>query len=199
MYTPKPPGHILPVYEKGGMRFDLAITDPQADYETADQRRFQYLDAWPAPKENRAEYNIGFMFPDEFVETPNEFSIMTFKHKNSGVDHSAPVSLRVRDMEMHWNFRKKYREFDPDERQLGKIQIQRNMWYQIHVECIWDHRIVPPDKGWAPYFKVWCNGVLTVDDVGPNSYDMPEGLQQAFGIYVWNWNNLITQSIFARL
>ncbi len=52
---------ISPPYERGGMRFDLALSDPLI----RNSWRKEYTDRWEAPTNREWVYRRGFMFPDE--------------------------------------------------------------------------------------------------------------------------------------
>jgi len=195
MYNLTSPGNVWPVCERGGMRFDLAITDP-VDYEGTEQRRFELLDTYRAtPGRETYNYRMGFMFPDEFNPTPEKFIIHQFKHGTPTDGHSPPVSLQVEDDVMCFHFRSAATGYDPDLETDGHISIQRNKWYDFNMSIRWSAQ--PTDH---PFCRISCNGVDIVERSNTvNCFDIPGGLRHRIGPYIWNWNNLKTQCVFARL
>lgn len=197
MYNLTSPADIRPVYDRGGMRFDLAVTDPQDEWSTTGQRRFQYCAAFGSPIHYRQHYHYEIMFPDEFNESAHRFSLQYWKHKNSSEPHSGPVALTVDGDSFYYLFRTMPTGVDLNERRSQPVVIQRNKWYTLDIEAIWGPRVVPKD--WSPYTKIWCNNQLICDDHQANCYDIDGDLADRFGIYIWNWDDLKTQTIFYRI
>ena len=192
MYRIDSSGNQRPIYENGGMRFDLASSDDENF-----KHRFEMIDIFGLRSGLTAKYHHEFMFPNEFNEPDERFLVQQFKHQLSDTDHSPMLSLKVENNDLFYTQRTIPSGHDPDESESDRIKIIRNKWYSFDLDVTWGYRVV--DKPWTPHTKIVCNGQVIRDDYITNDYNITGDIVHRIGPYVWKWGTINTQTIYARL